>query len=223
MEQTVQVQNVSGLYKNTPNNGPNNFETFDAFSVVECMLEGHNCGITWASYMLPLIMSAAEALLLMVVSSDNEAKNVSIELEWRCIAQDEPDNIRWSLELTAYFMHCQLQPQHMQIALQSAISVFDKANNNAITANLACHLLDINPDPKIVAQACQCITAGDHNPQNTVEVSYNEFTEFEICTATYTPIYKGLPSVHCLCSDVAFLPEFKGKLDPLIELTGTET
>ncbi|KAG1902148.1 coatomer WD associated region-domain-containing protein [Suillus fuscotomentosus] len=173
------------------------------------------------------------ALLLMVVSSDKEAKEwrdtvttareyllgVSIELERRRIAQDEPDNVRRSLELAAYFTHCQLQPQHMQIALRSAIGVFAKANNHATAAKLARRLLDLNPDPKIVAQARQRIAAGDRNPRNTVEVSYDEFTEFEICAATYTPIYKGSPSVRCPYTDAAFLPEFKGKLDPLIELT----
>lgn len=77
---------------------------------------------------------------------------VSIELERRRIAQDEPDNVRRSLELAAYFTHCQLQPQHMQIALRSAIGVFAKANNHATAAKLARRLLDLNPDPKIVAQ-----------------------------------------------------------------------
>jgi coatomer protein complex subunit alpha (xenin) len=169
----------------------------------------------------------------MAVSSDNEAKEwrdtvtaareyllgVSIELERRRIAQAEPDNVRRSLELAAYFTHCQLQPQHMQIALRSAIGVFAKANNHATAAKLARRLLDLKPDPKIVAQARQRIAAGDRNPRNTVEVSYDEFTEFEICAATYTPIYKGSPSVRCPYTDAAFLPEFKGKLDPLLELT----
>lgn len=161
---------------------------------------------------------------------------VSIELERRRVQQDEPDNVRRSLELAAYFTHCQLQPQHMQIALRSAIGVFAKANNHATAAKLARHLLDLNPDPKIVAQVCtfldrslpptnshlkarQRIAAGDRNPRNTVETSYDEFTEFEICAATYTPIYKGSPSVRCPYTDAAFLPELKGKLDPLMELT----
>ncbi|KIJ11747.1 hypothetical protein PAXINDRAFT_171694 [Paxillus involutus ATCC 200175] len=177
--------------------------------------------------------SVLQGLLLVVVSSDAEAKEwrdtvvsareyllgVSIELERRRVGQDEPDNVRRQLELAAYFTHCQLQPPHMQIALRSAIGVFAKANNHATAAKLARRLLELNPDPKIGAQARQRIAAGDRNPRNAVEISYDEFTEFDICAATYTPIYKGSPSVHCPYSDASFLPELKGKLDPLTELT----
>lgn len=68
-------------------------------------------------------------------------------------------------------------------------------------------------------QARQRIAAGDRNPRNTVEISYDEFTPFEICAVTYTPIFKGSPSVHCPFTDASFLPQFKGKLDPLTQLT----
>jgi hypothetical protein len=40
----------------------------------------------------------------------------------------------------------------MQIALRSAINVFAKANNHATAAKFARRLLELNPDPKIVAQ-----------------------------------------------------------------------
>jgi coatomer subunit alpha len=129
--------------------------------------------------------SVLQALLLVVVSSDDEGKEVlpfptasfdlnadivieqwrdtvtaareyllgvSIELERRRVAQEDPDNIQRSLELAAYFTHCTLQPPHMQIALRSAINVFAKANNHATAAKFARRLLELNPDPKIVAQ-----------------------------------------------------------------------
>jgi coatomer protein complex subunit alpha (xenin) len=62
MDQTVRVWDISGLRKNTPNNGPNNFETFDTFSTVKYVLEGHDRGVNWASFhpTLPLIVSAAD-------------------------------------------------------------------------------------------------------------------------------------------------------------------
>ena len=161
---------------------------------------------------------------------------VSIELERRKVVEQDPDNVKRNLELAAYFTQCQLQPPHMQIALRSAIGAFAKANNQAHAARFAKRLLELKPDPKIVAQvtlaafdhpfvysrrlqARQRIAAGDRNPRNAVEISYDEFTPFEICAATYTPIYKGSPSVHCPYTDAAYLPDFKGKLDPLINLT----
>ncbi|KAK0238015.1 coatomer WD associated region-domain-containing protein [Armillaria nabsnona] len=177
--------------------------------------------------------SVLQSLLLIALTSDNEAKlwretvtaareyllAVSIELERRRIAEEEPSNLRRILELAAYFTQCQLQPPHLQIALRSAIGVFSKANNQAAAARFAKRLLELKPDPKIVAQARQRIAAGDRNPRNAVEITYDEFTPFEICAATYTPIYKGSPSVRCPYTDAAYLPEFKGKLDPLTQLT----
>lgn len=67
-------------------------------------------------------------------------------------------------------------------------------------------------------QARQRIAAGERNPRDAVEVAYDQFTEFEICAATYTPIYRGSPSVRCPYTDAAYLPEFRGKLDSLVQL-----
>ncbi|KAJ6495248.1 coatomer WD associated region-domain-containing protein [Mycena sanguinolenta] len=176
--------------------------------------------------------SVLQALLLVPLSSDDEAKQwrdlvtlsreyllgVSIELERRRVAEEEPDNVRRNLELAAYFTQCKLQPPHAQIALRSAVNVFTKANNQADAARFAKRLLELKPDQKIVAQMRQRIAAGDRNPRNTVEISYDEFTAFDICAASFTPIYKGSPAVHDPYTNQAYLPEFKGKLDPLAQL-----
>ena len=76
---------------------------------------------------------------------------VSIELERRRVAQEEPDNVKRGVELAAFFTHCQLQPPHLQIALRSAIQVFTKVGNAGTAAKFARKLLDLNPDPKIVS------------------------------------------------------------------------
>ena len=76
---------------------------------------------------------------------------VSIELERRRVAQEEPENVRRGLELAAFFTHCQLQPPHLQIALRSAMQLFMKAGNAATAAKFARKLLDLNPDPKVVS------------------------------------------------------------------------
>lgn len=180
-----------------------------------------------------VIRAALHALLLVSISSDSEAKDwrdavtlareyllgISIELERRRVVEQDPDDVKRSLELAAYFTHCRMQPPHMQIALRSAMGTFSKANNHASAAKFARRLIELNPDPKIVAQARQRVTAGDRNPRNAIEVAYDEFTDFEICAASFTPIYKGSSSVRCPYTDAAYLPEYKGHLDPLTELT----
>jgi coatomer protein complex subunit alpha (xenin) len=76
---------------------------------------------------------------------------VSIELERRRVAQEEPENVKRGLELAAYFTHCQLQPPHLRIAMRSAIQVFTKAGNSGSAGKFARKLLDLDPDPKIVS------------------------------------------------------------------------
>ncbi|ESK90725.1 coatomer alpha subunit [Moniliophthora roreri MCA 2997] len=180
-----------------------------------------------------IFQSVLRGLLLIALTSDEEARQwrdtvttareyllgVSIELERRRVAEEDPGNLRRNLELAAYFTNCQVQPPHMQIALRSAIGVFAKANNHADAARFARRLIDLKPDPKIVAQARTRIAAGERNPVNAVEISYDEFTPFEICAATYTPIYRGSPSVRCPYTNAAYLPQYKGTLDPLTALT----
>jgi len=62
MDQTVRVWDISGLRKGTPQTGPGNFDTFDNFSTVKYVLEGHDRGVNYAMFhpTLPLIISAAD-------------------------------------------------------------------------------------------------------------------------------------------------------------------
>ncbi|KIJ32143.1 hypothetical protein M422DRAFT_266074 [Sphaerobolus stellatus SS14] len=155
----------------------------------------------------------------LVTSSKEYLLGIMIELERRRIVQEEPDNKRRNLELAIYFAHCKLQPNHLKIALRSAMNFFTKADNHATAAKLARRLLDLKPDPKLSQIAQRVLAAGERNPRNAIEISYDEFTDFEICGATFTPIYKGTPSVQCPYTGAQYLPEFKGKLDPLLGLT----
>jgi coatomer subunit alpha len=62
MDQTVRVWDISGLRKGTPQTGAGNFDTFDNFSTVKYVLEGHDRGVNWAVFHpnLPLILSSAD-------------------------------------------------------------------------------------------------------------------------------------------------------------------
>lgn len=157
----------------------------------------------------------------MVTSAREYLLGMSIELEHRRLKEAEPNNPKRALQLAALFTHCKLEPQQLQLALRSAISAFAKANNHASAARFARRLLDLSPppDPKIIAQARQRIAAGDRNPRDAVEVEYDPFTEFEICAASFEPIYKGAPSVACPYTGARYKPEYKGKLDALVGLT----
>ena len=55
--------------------------------------------------------------------------------------------------------------------------------------------------------------------RDLVEILYDGFTEFEICAASYTPVYKVPLSARCPYTDAAFLPRWARSLDPLTRLT----
>lgn len=76
-----------------------------------------------------------------------------LETERQRLVSDEPENVSRNLDLAAYFTHCKLQPQHIQLALRSALRVFTKAGNHATSAVFARRLVDMKPsDSKVVSQ-----------------------------------------------------------------------
>jgi len=176
---------------------------------------------------------ALRSMLLVAVSTDAEANEwrdliteareyligVSIELQRRTLEQEEPDNVQRSLELAHYFAHCQMQPRHLQLALRNAMLINKKANNHASAAQYARRLLELNPETSVAQKARAMVTAGERNPRNALEIPVNQHTEFDICAATYTPIYRGSASVTCPFTGASYLPKFKGKLDPLLGMT----
>jgi coatomer protein complex subunit alpha (xenin) len=65
MDQTIRVWDISGLRKGTPqqSSGPGGqFDSYDNFSTVKYVLEGHDRGVNWAVFhpTLPLLLSAAD-------------------------------------------------------------------------------------------------------------------------------------------------------------------
>ncbi|KAG8893614.1 hypothetical protein FRC01_013476, partial [Tulasnella sp. 417] len=170
--------------------------------------------------MLVTVTTKEEAADLQdtIVSVREYLLGVSLELERRKVVKDDPTNVRRSLELAAYFAHCKLQPAHQILALRNAMSVFTKAKNPVAAGKFAQRLIELGPDAKVVASARQVMNAGQ-NGRDTVELSYNEFTEFDVCAASYTPIYKGSPLVKDPFTGACFLPDYLGKLSPLTEVT----
>ena len=151
-----------------------------------------------------------------VATASEYLLGVSIELKRRRVSEAGPDHTKRALELAAYFTHCKLQPPHMQIV---AGQTFSKASNFLIAAKFARRLLDLNPDPKVAAQARQRVAAGERNSRDAVEIELDEFTPFDICGASFAPVYRGQAVVRRPYTDAAFKSEFRGLLDTLITLT----
>lgn len=88
----------------------------------------------------------------IVVSTREYLLGMSIELERRRIAKEDPSQIRRNLELAAYFTHCKMQTSHLNLALRNAMRTFAVAKCHASAAKFARRLIALKPDPKVVSQ-----------------------------------------------------------------------
>ena len=175
-----------------------------------------------------------QSLLMVVVTTDEEAEEVkelaitckeyvvglTMETERRRLLTEEPDNVTRNLELAAYFTHCKLQAQHVQLALRSAMGVFSKAGNHATASVFARRLVDSTPtDAKVITSARSVLAQGQKNPRDAHEIAYDHFTPFDICPASLTPIYSGSPSVVSAYTGARYLPEYKNTIDVVDQIT----
>ena len=143
-----------------------------------------------------------------------------MEVERRRLVAEDPENIGRNLELAAYFTHCKLQPAHVLLALQSAMVVFSKATNYATAAVFARRLIDANPaNAKVITQARSVLSQGDRNPRDAHEIAYDHFTAFDVCPASLSPIYAGSPAVVSAYTGAKYLPEYKGSVCRVDEIT----
>ena len=146
------------------------------------------------------------------------------------MGNSEGGDVGRSLELAAYFTHCNLQPAHLMLALKTAMANAFKSKNFINAASFARRLLEIpemsaerNADTRVKAQ--KVLQKSEQSGRNEYTIDYDEMNPFSIDCFDLKPIYKGSPSVRCpYCSSV-YAPSYKGKLCVTcnISVVGTET
>lgn len=168
-------------------------------------------------------LAIMQALCLIVVETREEVEEIhellsicreylialSIEIARKEIKEDNPSR---SAELAAYFTHCNLQPIHILLSLQSAMTVAFKVENYQTTLSFARRVLDLNPNEKIAQKAKMYIAKCEQKPTNQHVLNYNEKNPFVMCCRTLTPIYRGSPVVRCAYCFATYQPQFKGEL-----------
>jgi coatomer protein complex subunit alpha (xenin) len=122
-----------------------------------------------------------------------------------------------SLELSAYFTHCNLQPSHLMLALKTAMANAFKAKNFINAASFARRLLELpdmnserNADSRSKAQ--KVLQKSEQQGRNEFTIAYDEMNPFSLDCLNLKPIYKGSPLVKCPYCFSAYAPELKGSL-----------
>nr|XP_011420529.2 coatomer subunit alpha [Crassostrea gigas] len=122
-------------------------------------------------------------------------------------------------EMAAYFTHCNLQPIHMILTLRTALNLFFKLKNYKTAASFARRLLELGPKPDVATQTRKILSACEKTPTDAHELKYDQHNPFDICAASYVPIYRGKPVVKCPLSGACYQPEFKGQVCRVTQVT----
>lgn len=61
-------------------------------------------------------------------------------------------------------------------------------------------------------QTRKILSACEKNPTDACQLSYDMHNPFDICAASYRPIYRGKPVEKCPLSGACYAPEFKGQI-----------
>ncbi|CAG8443593.1 6189_t:CDS:10 [Acaulospora morrowiae] len=161
---------------------------------------------------------------------------LTMEQTRRKYPPDNPENTKRALELAAYFTHCRLQPAHLQLSLRSAMTLNFKAKNCLTASMFARRLLELAPpqnvstqagismqpsSPKFLFahQARQIQSISEKTPRDEITLDYDQYNPFVICGISNTPIYKGSPSVECPYCHASYLPEYKGRLCTVCDIS----
>ncbi|ESN99870.1 hypothetical protein HELRODRAFT_101473 [Helobdella robusta] len=143
-----------------------------------------------------------------------------MELERKELPKETLDDQKRNCELAAYFTHCNLQPVHMVLTLRTALNLMFKLKNYKMAASFARRLLDLGPKPEVAQQTRKILAACEKTPTDAHELKYDEHNPFDICAASYVPIYRGKPVVKCPLSGACYLPQFKGQICRVTKVTG---
>lgn len=137
---------------------------------------------------------------------------IQMELHRKNLGKTTAEELKRSMELAAYFTHCDLQPGHQILTLRTAVNLAFKMKNYKMAMTFGRRLLNLGPRPEVAQTVRKVLQASEKNPIDSMTVHYDEHNPFNICAYSYVPIYRGKPEVTCPLCGASYLPEHAGKL-----------
>jgi coatomer protein complex subunit alpha (xenin) len=143
------------------------------------------------------------------------ARDYNIALRVELKRREAKDDAPRAAELAAYFTHCSLQRVHLALSLRAAMTAFFKLRNFNTCATFARRLLELQPDEKMAAQARQVLAACEKSPVDEAPVDYDPRNPFDLCSITFSPIYRGNKFVEDPYTKARFQPQCAGQISPV--------
>lgn len=160
----------------------------------------------------------------------NLAKEYLVAVKIKTAMDNAAADAPRSLELAAYFTHCNLQPAHMILALKTAMATAFKNKNYVNACSFARRLLDFpelstEKQADLKSKAIKVLQKSEQQGRNETEIDYDERNPFSIDCDKFKPLYRGSPVVNCPYCGSSYSPAFKGQLCKLCDISsvGTET
>ncbi|MGH0170399.1 UNVERIFIED_CONTAM: hypothetical protein FKN15_058845 [Acipenser sinensis] len=135
-----------------------------------------------------------------------------MEVERKKLPKETLEQQKRLCEMAAYFTHCNLQPVHMILVLRTALNLFFKLKNFKTAAGFARRLLELGAKPEVAQQTRKILAACEKSQLDAHQLNYNGQNPFDICAASYTPLYRGKAVERCPLSGACYAPEFKGQV-----------
>jgi len=161
----------------------------------------------------------------LIHSAGQYALAMSIELERRKVINNSADISSFSedvkkraLELSAFFTIPEMEPAHVTLALFSAMNFAHKNKQLSSALSFANSLIEKGTNAKFKETARKIKTVCERNPNDAIDIDYDQFADFEVCAASYTPIYGGSPSVACPFDGVKYQAKYKGTVCKICEV-----
>ncbi|KAK3052656.1 hypothetical protein LTR09_006137 [Extremus antarcticus] len=150
---------------------------------------------------------------------------MSIELERRKSTGKETDISSFSddikkrsLELSAYFTVPAMEPQHQTLALFSAMNFANKNKQLGSALGFANALIERGTNAKFKETARKIKAVCERSPNDALDIEFDTFGEFDICGASYTPIYAGETSFACPFDGIKYQTRYKGTVCRVCEV-----
>ncbi|KAK2612216.1 hypothetical protein QQS21_001792 [Conoideocrella luteorostrata] len=159
----------------------------------------------------------------LIISASEYTVAMSIELARRQLGGPDPvaqdlAKLKKSLELSAYFTIPKIEVPHRQLALLSAMLFAVKNKNYNSALSFANRIIANGGSTKIVENARRTKAQCERNPNDAVDIEFDQFAEFEVCAASHTPIYSGTPFEECAFDGSKYHSKYKGAVCRVCEV-----
>jgi len=159
----------------------------------------------------------------LITSASEYAVAMSVELARRKLGtpdtlSNNPEKLKRSLELSAYFTIPKIEVPHRQLALLSAMQLAMKNKNYNSALSFANRIIANGGASKIVENAKKTKAQCERNPNDAIEIEFDQFAEFEVCAASHSPIYSGTPFEECAFDGSKYHSKYKGSVCRVCEV-----